>query len=153
MTKNPLDIEQRGAVRWLWLNRPDTRNAFNDELIGEISRAFADVEASAETRVVVMAARGNVFCAGADLNYMRPMAGYSHAETHAEDRERELPRMPKEEPQRRPAQQPVHADCSSSAELRIASTRSARPSTSRLCVAMINVAWRRRHVVCRSSTT
>ena len=69
-----IEIEQRGAVRWLWLNRPEVRNAFNDELIAEVSQAFADVEASTETRVVVVAARGNVFCAGADLNYMRAMS-------------------------------------------------------------------------------
>jgi methylglutaconyl-CoA hydratase len=79
-----LDIEQRGAVRWVWLNRPEVRNAFNDQLIGEISRAFADVEAAPDTRVVVVASRGDVFCAGADLNYMRAMAGYGHAENHAD---------------------------------------------------------------------
>ncbi len=79
-----LELEDRGAVRWLWLNRPEVRNAFNDVLIGEISRAFADIEAAAETRVVVVAARGNVFCAGADLGYMRAMSGYSHAENHAD---------------------------------------------------------------------
>lgn len=79
-----LQVEQRGAVRWLWLDRPEVRNAFNGQLIGEIALAFADVEASTETRVVVVAARGEVFCAGADLNYMRAMSGYSHAENHAD---------------------------------------------------------------------
>jgi methylglutaconyl-CoA hydratase len=79
-----LEVEQRAAVRWLWLNRPDVRNAFNDALIGEIAAAFADVEASSDTRVVVLAARGNVFCAGADLNYMRAMSAYGHAENHAD---------------------------------------------------------------------
>jgi methylglutaconyl-CoA hydratase len=84
MAYRHIEIEQRGAVRWLWLNRPDVRNAFNDVLIAEISTAFAEVEASAETRVVVVAARGQVFCAGADLNWMRTMAGFSHAENHAD---------------------------------------------------------------------
>ena len=69
-----LEIEQRGAVRWLWLNRPEVRNAFNDELIAELSAAFADVEASPETRVVIVGGRGEIFCAGADLNWMRTMA-------------------------------------------------------------------------------
>jgi methylglutaconyl-CoA hydratase len=82
MTDKTLEIEQRGAVRWLWLNRPAVRNAFNDELIAEISAAFADIEAAADTRVVVVAARGPAFCAGADLNWMRSMAGYSHADNH-----------------------------------------------------------------------
>ncbi len=79
-----LEIEQRGAVRWLWLNRPDVRNAFNDALIEEIARAFAEVEAAPDTRVVVVAGRGPVFCAGADLNWMRSMAQFTHAENHAD---------------------------------------------------------------------
>ena len=79
-----VEIEQRGAVRWLWLNRPEVRNAFNEALIADISMAFADVEASPETRVVVIAGRGPSFCAGADLNWMRAMAGYSHADNHSD---------------------------------------------------------------------
>jgi methylglutaconyl-CoA hydratase len=79
-----IEVEQRGAVRWLWLDRPEVRNAFNDALIADIAAAFADVEASAETRVVVVAARGPAFCAGADLHWMRAMAGYGHAENHAD---------------------------------------------------------------------
>jgi methylglutaconyl-CoA hydratase len=83
-TLQHIDVEQRGAVRWLWLNRPEVRNAFNDALIADIAAAFADVEASAETRVVVVAGRGPAFCAGADLNWMRAMAGYNHADNHAD---------------------------------------------------------------------
>ncbi len=79
-----IEIDQRGAVRWLWLNRPEVRNAFNDVLVAEIAAAFADVEASPETRVVVVTARGPAFCAGADLNWMRSMAGFSHADNHAD---------------------------------------------------------------------
>lgn len=79
-----IEIEQRGAARWLWLNRPEVRNAFNDVLIADIAAAFADIEASTDTRMVVLAARGNVFSAGADLNYMRAMAGFSHADNQAD---------------------------------------------------------------------
>ena len=79
-----IEVEQRGAARWLWLNRPEVRNAFNDELIADIAQAFADVEAAAQTRVVVIAARGPAFCAGADLNWMRAMSGFSHADNHAD---------------------------------------------------------------------
>lgn len=79
-----IELEQRGAVRWLWLARPEVRNAFNDVLIADIAAAFADVEASRDTRVVVVAGRGPAFCAGADLNWMRAMAGYSHADNHSD---------------------------------------------------------------------
>jgi len=79
-----IEVDQRGAVRWLWLNRPEVRNAFNDALVAEIAAAFADVEASPETRVVVVTAKGPAFCAGADLNYMRAMSGLTHADNHAD---------------------------------------------------------------------
>jgi methylglutaconyl-CoA hydratase len=79
-----IEVEQRGAVRWLWLNRPEVRNAFNDALVAEVAAAFADVEASADTRVVVVGARGPAFCAGADLNWMRSMASFGHADNHAD---------------------------------------------------------------------
>jgi len=79
-----LEIEDRGAVRWIWLNRPEVRNAFDDALIADIAAAFAAVESAAEVRVVVVAARGPAFCAGADLNWMRSMADFSHADNHAD---------------------------------------------------------------------
>ncbi len=79
-----LEIEDRGAVRWIWLNRPEVRNAFNDALIADIAAAFAAVESAAEVRVVVVAARGPAFCAGADLNWMRSMAAFNHADNHAD---------------------------------------------------------------------
>jgi methylglutaconyl-CoA hydratase len=84
-----IEVDQRGAVRWLWLNRPEVRNAFNDALISEIAAAFADVEASAETRVVVVTSKGPAFCAGADLNWMRSMAALvdsekGHADNYAD---------------------------------------------------------------------
>jgi methylglutaconyl-CoA hydratase len=79
-----IEIDQRGAVRWLWLNRPEVRNAFNNVLIAEIAAAFAEIEASSETRAVVVTARGPAFCAGADLNWMRSMAEFSHADNHAD---------------------------------------------------------------------
>jgi methylglutaconyl-CoA hydratase len=79
-----IEVEQRGAARWLWLNRPEVRNAFNDALVSDIAAAFADVEAAADARVVVVASRGPSFCAGADLNWMRSMAEFSHADNHAD---------------------------------------------------------------------
>lgn len=79
-----LELEQRGPVRWLWLNRPEVRNAFNDVLVDDVRAAFADVETSPATRVVVVAARGPAFCAGADLNWMRSMAGFGHEENQSD---------------------------------------------------------------------
>lgn len=64
-------------VAEVWLNRPEVRNAFNETVIADLTRAFAGLAAEAELRVVLLAARGKAFCAGADLNWMRAMAEYS----------------------------------------------------------------------------
>jgi methylglutaconyl-CoA hydratase len=64
-------------VATITLNRPDVRNAFNDEVIAEITQAFTDFGARDDVRCIVLAAEGTAFCAGADLNWMRRMADYS----------------------------------------------------------------------------
>ncbi|CDS51694.1 Methylglutaconyl-CoA hydratase [Polaromonas sp. CG9_12] len=75
-----LQTTQTGAVLTITLSRPDIRNAFNDEVIAEITAAFQDAASRAEVRAVVLAAIGPAFCAGADLNWMRRMADYSRDE-------------------------------------------------------------------------
>jgi methylglutaconyl-CoA hydratase len=75
-----LEIYYDGAVARITLNRPDVRNAFNDEVIAELTAAFQEMAARAEVRAVVLAAIGPAFCAGADLNWMRRMADYTRDE-------------------------------------------------------------------------
>jgi methylglutaconyl-CoA hydratase len=77
-------LAQAGAVATVTLNRPEVRNAFNDEVIAELTAAFLDLGARAEVRCIVLAAQGSAFCAGADLNWMRRMADYSRAENLAD---------------------------------------------------------------------
>jgi methylglutaconyl-CoA hydratase len=62
------------------LNRPDVRNAFNDEVIAEVTEAFKAMGSRTDVRCIVLAAQGSAFCAGADLNWMRRMADYSYNE-------------------------------------------------------------------------
>lgn len=62
------------------LNRPDVRNAFNDDVIAELTEVFQTMGASPDVRCIVLAAEGSAFCAGADLNWMRRMADYSYDE-------------------------------------------------------------------------
>jgi len=75
----------RGVVR-LTLNRPEVHNAFNDTLIAELSDALARLAEDAAVRVVVLAAEGKSFSAGADLHWMRRMVDYSEAENLADAR-------------------------------------------------------------------
>lgn len=79
-----LDIRIDGPVARVWLNRPDVRNAFNDGVIAELTRAFAAFGADASLRAVVLGGHGKAFCAGADLAWMRAMAGYGWDENKAD---------------------------------------------------------------------
>jgi methylglutaconyl-CoA hydratase len=63
---------------------PDLHNAFNDEMIGEITEAFREVGRDESVRVVVLSGEGKSFCAGADINWMKRMVGYSFAENLAD---------------------------------------------------------------------
>lgn len=71
-----LSINHRVAV--VWLAREKVRNAFNETMIAELTRVFGTLGADAGVRAIVLAAKGPAFCAGADLDWMRRMAGYSH---------------------------------------------------------------------------
>ena len=79
-----LNIREEGAVATLTLNRPDVRNAFNDDMIAEVTRAFVALGGRDSVRCIVLAAEGKAFCAGADLNWMRRMADYTRAENLAD---------------------------------------------------------------------
>jgi methylglutaconyl-CoA hydratase len=73
-------IEHAGPVVRVTLNRPEVRNAFNEDLIAELTTWARSVKASPETRVAVLAGAGRSFCAGADLAWMSKMIAYSHGE-------------------------------------------------------------------------
>jgi methylglutaconyl-CoA hydratase len=79
-----LDISKRDGVARVTLNRPELRNAFDDELIRRLTAAFNDVSADRSVRVVILAGSGPAFCAGADLNWMKRMAGYGYDENLAD---------------------------------------------------------------------
>ncbi len=80
-----LDIRRPGPfVAEVWLNRPEVRNAFNDGVIAELTQAFATLGADAQLRAIVLGGHGRAFCAGADLSWMRAMAGYSWDENQAD---------------------------------------------------------------------
>ena len=84
MTFTTLTISREGKTATVTLNRPEVRNAFNETTIAELTQAFRELGDDADLRAIVLAANGSAFCAGADLNWMKKMAGYTHAENHAD---------------------------------------------------------------------
>ena len=69
-----LEIELKGPVATIWMNRPDLHNAFDEILIAELTAACVALDEDSDVRVVVLAGRGKSFSAGADLNWMRRAA-------------------------------------------------------------------------------
>jgi methylglutaconyl-CoA hydratase len=75
-----LSCERVGSVERLTLNRPDVRNAFNEEVIAELTAWARGAAADRDLRVVVLSGAGKVFSAGADAHWMAKMVGYTREE-------------------------------------------------------------------------
>src|SRR2546426_1163833 len=78
-----LESEPRGIAR-LTLARPDVKNAFDAQLIADLTRAVGEIDRDA--RAVILASEGDAFCAGADVAWMRSMAEYTREENLADSR-------------------------------------------------------------------
>src|SRR5258708_22800708 len=81
-----LRIETIGPVVHITLNRPDVRNAFNEELIVALTSWAESVRASGPARVAVLSGAGKVFCAGADVAWMSKMVAYTRDENRRDAR-------------------------------------------------------------------
>jgi methylglutaconyl-CoA hydratase len=75
-----------GTVTTVTLNRPEVRNAFNETLIAELTAWAASVPDDGSVRVAVIEGAGPTFCAGADVQWMSKMIGYSREENLADAR-------------------------------------------------------------------
>ena len=75
-----IQTRREGPVEYLTLNRPGVRNAFNEQVIQELTHWTEAVSGDDEVRVAVLAGAGKMFCAGADLAWMARMASYTHEE-------------------------------------------------------------------------
>jgi methylglutaconyl-CoA hydratase len=75
-----LDVRRQDAVEYLTLNRPEVRNAFNAELIAELTAWAAAAREDAGLRAVVLGGAGASFCAGADVGWMAGTVALGEAE-------------------------------------------------------------------------
>ncbi len=79
-----LELERRGPAAWLWLNRPEVRNALNDVVLDSITSSLKKLAKDPACRVVVLAGRGTAFCAGGDLARMQQAAKMSETKARTE---------------------------------------------------------------------
>ena len=84
MDYQTLTVTITDRIGHVTLNRPDLRNAFNEQSIAELALAFDELGRNELVRAIVLGANGPAFCAGADLNWMKKMAGYSDSENRAD---------------------------------------------------------------------
>jgi len=75
-----LQTEINDGVATIRMNRPEVHNAFDDALIAALTSELRRLDRSLLARIIVLAANGKSFSAGADLNWMRRMAKYSREE-------------------------------------------------------------------------
>ena len=73
-------IETNGTVRTLTLNRPEKRNALNDELVSELKAALTDADGDTSLYAIVIRGAGKDFCSGADLESLRKISEASYDE-------------------------------------------------------------------------
>jgi methylglutaconyl-CoA hydratase len=80
-----LDADARGVVR-VTLDRPDVFNAFDEDMIEQLAATMTRLDADDSVRVVVLAATGSLFCAGADIGWMQRAAENDYATNLADAR-------------------------------------------------------------------
>ena len=80
MALERLEVQFDGPVARIWLNRPEARNAFDGLMVTELRTTLFDMRTVDSVRVIVLGGRGPSFSAGADLQWMKAMAGFSREE-------------------------------------------------------------------------
>jgi methylglutaconyl-CoA hydratase len=84
MEFNTIKVQLGESMAWVNLDRPEVRNALNAELIRELTEVFDWLNSRDDIRVIVLKGNGKAFCAGADLAYMKDMAGFSYNQNIAD---------------------------------------------------------------------
>jgi methylglutaconyl-CoA hydratase len=87
MDEQTIELERRGAVAWVWLNRPALHNALNEELIRALTGILRVLANQSGVRVIVLSGRGKSFCSGADIESMKRQGAGSMAENRDNARE------------------------------------------------------------------
>jgi methylglutaconyl-CoA hydratase len=80
-------VTELDKVAYVKLHRPEVRNAFNPEMIAELTKVFSDLNTRQDLYAVVLQGEGKSFCAGADLNWMREMVNFSFAQNQQDSLE------------------------------------------------------------------
>ncbi len=81
-----IEYTSTNSIGYITLNRPEKRNALNQELVNELSKAFVQASSDEAVKVIVLRAKGEAFCAGADLGYLQQLQKFTYEENLADSR-------------------------------------------------------------------
>ena len=84
MSANTLQIDRGGAVAIVWLNRPEVHNAFDATLVADLIDTFEQLSTAPDIRVIILAARGKSFSAGAQAQWMQQQGAATPEENFAD---------------------------------------------------------------------
>jgi methylglutaconyl-CoA hydratase len=88
---NFVKYEVANRIATITLARAEKRNALNAEVVTELKAAFSQAESDENAKVIVLAAEGDAFCAGADLAYLQSLQSNSFEENLADSNHLPLP--------------------------------------------------------------
>jgi methylglutaconyl-CoA hydratase len=81
-----IEYTSTNRIGYITLNRPEKRNALNQELVNDLSKAFQQAASDEAVKVIVLRANGEAFCAGADLGYLQQLQKFTYEENLADSR-------------------------------------------------------------------
>jgi methylglutaconyl-CoA hydratase len=92
--------EVKNRIATITLNRPEKRNALNDEMVHQLKTALIKAEQNEKVKVIILKAIGETFCAGADLAYLKKLNNFTYQENLADSMQlkemfRQIYTMPK----------------------------------------------------------
>jgi methylglutaconyl-CoA hydratase len=79
-----IKIELESDLATIWLNRPESKNTFNEKMIEEITDIYKTINRLQEIRFVILRGYGDVFCEGIDLNWFQDILKFSYEQNYFE---------------------------------------------------------------------
>ena len=79
-----INYEVQNRIGYITLNRPEKRNALSHDMVTELKEVFTMAEKDDSAKVIVLKANGDAFCAGADLEYLKLLEGFSYEQNFAD---------------------------------------------------------------------
>ena len=86
MTYKTIIVDSQGAMLHVTLNRPEMRNAFNEDLITELTKVFSEEARDDSVRVVLLKGAGKVFCSGGDLQWLKKSVTFTREQNYEDAR-------------------------------------------------------------------